>query len=119
MGNPTKQEVTDHLYLTAVVTAAQQGRAFRPIADGGVRQQLDQAADEILNPVRFGPLSAQYAQKAYEDRLAEADAAVQKLVMGMASHAQTLPDYPLNVLGERTLAAALNLSSFCPCWPFC
>jgi len=119
MANLTKQEVVEHLYLTAVAAAASHGRAFRPIADGGLRGQIDQAADEILSPSRFGGISTTYAQKTVDDRLVEADGAVHKLVQGMVFHAQIIPGYPANVLGERTLTAALSSSSFCPCWPFC
>jgi hypothetical protein len=119
MNNLTKQEMAEHLYLTAVTTAAGHGRAFRKIAEGELRQQIDQAASEILSPSRFGATSAQYANETVEKRLVEADAATHKLVLGMISHAQTVPSYPANVLGERTLSAALSSSSFCPCWPFC
>jgi len=119
MANLTKQEVEEHLYLTAVAAAAGLGRAFRRIAEGGLRAWIDQAADEILNPSRFGAVSTQYAQMTFDKRLTEADTAVRKLVLQMVSHAQTLSDYPANVLGERTLDNARNSSSFCPCWPVC
>ena len=119
MANLTEQDIAEHLYLTAVIAAAGHGRAFRPIAEGQIRGQLAEAASEILNPSRLGAVSLRYAQKTIEQRLVEADTAVYKLVLGMISHAQTIPSYPANVLGERTLTAALSLSSFCPCWPFC
>jgi hypothetical protein len=119
MAELSKQEIGEHLYLNAVAAAAGQGRAFRAIADGGIRQLLDQAADEILNPSRLGSESVLYSQKTFDERLSEADAAVQSLVQAMVLQAQSVPGYPTNVLGERTLTAALSMSSFCPCWPFC
>lgn len=113
------QVLAGNLYSQAQSVAAGHGRQFKPSVAAQLQSLMQTAASEALSPSRFGAISREKDALPIEARTAEATVAVQRLVDAMVGHAVTVPGYPADALGERTLNHALNASGLCPCWPIC
>jgi hypothetical protein len=114
-----QQELAADLFAVAQNAASAHGRKFKLGAYGNLQVIAQSAAAEVLSPARFGVRSHQMVNLDLESRKVEASKAFRALVQTMATHAQTIPGYESDKLGEQTLALALSSAGLCPCWPIC
>jgi hypothetical protein len=117
----TVDDIASELFSVAERTAASASpsRTFKLSAKGEIKEISQAAAEEIVNPRRFGARSTLEANLTLDERVDHARSAMRRLVETMADHAGTIPKYAPDRLGERTLAYAMYSANFCPCWPIC
>jgi hypothetical protein len=103
-----EQQIADHLFTVAVGLASQFGRRLGEGADADLRQMTHDAAVALRKiPDPNTRLTA----------INKAEIDVYRLVQMALEEANSLPNYPLDLLGEQTFLPAKI--RFCPCPPLC
>lgn len=118
VGGPSIEEIQAILMDCADARAASFGRHFGPDSRLSVQALINEAAEEVYSPSRFGLRSEQWSTVDVAERIADARSAVEKVVDVMAAAAAGIADYGPDRLGEDTFAAVMS-RNFCPLWPFC